>query len=188
MTLSLADSLTHVTDWQYFYFWHSLEEEACSTDSWIQISISIDTFNYLSQNYDILIKCFSLGTKHPAMLVSPLSSWIALPTRCEVGALRHFLSDFRQDCHPSWWKFRWIARIGENWGDKIVTKFGDTLGDDFVTYCFTQYGDFFGELPEMVRIKVTKMSPNLVTNLVTILSLFISPIMVIFGGICQNWW
>ena len=75
----------------------------------------------------------------------------------EVGALRHFLSDFRQDCHPSWWKFRWIAWIGENWGDEIVTKFGDTLGDDFVTYCFTQYGDFFGELPEMVRIKVTKM-------------------------------
>jgi len=61
------------------------------------------------------------------------------------------------------------------------------LGDDFVTYCFTQYGDFFGELPEMVRIEVTKMSPNLVTILVTILSLFISPIMVIFGGICQNW-
>jgi len=106
----------------------------------------------------------------------------------EVGALRHFLSDFRQDCHQSWWKFRWIAWIGEKWGDKIVTKFGDTLGDDFVTYCFTQYGDFFGELPEMVRIEVTKMSPNLVTILVTILSLFISPIMVIFGGICQNWW
>ena len=106
----------------------------------------------------------------------------------EVGALRHFLSDFRQDCHPSWWKFRWIAWIGENWGDKIVTKFGDTLGDDFVTYCFTQYGDFLGELPEMVRVKVTKMSPNLVTILVTILSLFVSPIMVIFGGICQNWW
>ena len=106
----------------------------------------------------------------------------------EVGALRHFLSDFRQDCHPSWWKFRWIAWIGENWGDEIVTKFGDTLGDDFVTYCFTQYGDFFGELPEMVRIEVTKMSPNLVTILVTILSLITSPNMVIYLGNCLKWW
>ena len=89
MTLSLADSLTRVTDWQYFYFLHSfypwgggLQYRVCTTDSWIQISISIDTFIYLSQNYDILIKCFSLGTKHPAMLVSLLSSWSALPTRC----------------------------------------------------------------------------------------------------------
>ena len=129
---------------------------------------------------------------HPAasfqIKIKSLCLWFPTYPPSEVGALRHFLSDFRQDCHPSWWKFRWIAWIGENWGDEIVTKFGDTLGDDFVTYCFTQYGDFLGELPEMVRIKVTKMSPNLVTNLVTILSLFISPIMVIFGGICRNWW
>ena len=69
----------------------------------------------------------------------------------------------------------------------MITSFGDNACDDFVTICFTQYGDSFGELPEMVRIKVTKMSPDLVTNLVTILSLFISPIMVIFGGICRNW-
>ena len=42
--------------------------------------------------------------------------------------------------------------IGDNLGDGIITNFGDNLCDDFATICFTQYGDFFVDLPEMVRI------------------------------------
>ena len=42
------------------------------------------------------------------------------------------------------------AGIGDNLGDGIITNFGDNLCDDFATICFTQYGDFFVDLPEMV--------------------------------------
>ena len=58
----------------------------------------------------------------------------------------------------------------------------------FVHLFFTQYGDFRGDLPELVIIKVMVWSPYLVKIHVTILSLFISPHRVIFLGICQNWW
>ena len=40
---------------------------------------------------------------------------------------------------------------------------------------------------QLVKNKVMKLSQNLVTIHVTILSLFVSPNMVIFWVICQNW-
>ena len=46
----------------------------------------------------------------------------------------------------------------------------------------THFGEHVGELPELVRIEVMKRSPNFVIMRVTILSLFVSPNMVIFGG------
>ena len=52
-------------------------------------------------------------------------------------------------------------------GDGIITNFGDNLCDDFATICFTQYGDFFVDLPEMVRIEVIKLALYLVTIRVT---------------------
>ena len=90
--------------------------------------------------------------------------------------------------HPIWWFFWRTAWNGENWGDENVTKFGDNSCDDFVTFYFTHYGDFWGDLPELVIIKVMVWSPYLVKIHVTILSLFVSPHRVIFLGICQNWW
>ena len=54
--------------------------------------------------------------------------------------------------HPIGWFFWGSAGIGDNLGDGIITNFGDNLCDDFATICFTQYGDFFVDLPEMVRI------------------------------------
>ena len=68
----------------------------------------------------------------------------------------------------------------------MITVFGENPCDDSVTFCFTQYGDFLGDLPEMVRIEVMKRSPYLVTICVTILSLFVSPNMVNFWVICRN--
>ena len=69
------------------------------------------------------------------------------------------------DCHPIWWQFRWIAWIGdnqgdekitvfgenpcddfENWGDEMITEICDNSCDDSVTFCFTQYGEFLGDL------------------------------------------
>ena len=58
----------------------------------------------------------------------------------------------------------------------------------FVHLFFTQYGDLWGDLPELVIFKVMVWSPYLVKIHVTILSLFVSPHRVIFLGICQNWW
>ena len=46
----------------------------------------------------------------------------------------------------------------------------------------THSGEHVGESPELVRIEVMKRSPNFVIMRVTILSLFVSPNMVIFGG------
>ena len=78
----------------------------------------------------------------------------------------------------------------------MITVFGENSCDNFVTFYFTPYGDFFGDLPELVTIKVIVWSPRLVTMHVTILSLFVSPNMVIFKVIhrifltkCHlNWW
>ena len=50
------------------------------------------------------------------------------------------------------------AGISENLGDGLITNFGDNFCDDFATICFTQYGDFFVDLPEMVRIEVIKLA------------------------------
>ena len=90
--------------------------------------------------------------------------------------------------HPIWWFFWGTAWNGENWGDENVTKFGDNSCDDFVTFYVTHYGDFWGDLPELVIIKVMVWSPYLVKIHVTILSLFVSPHRVIFLGICRNRW
>ena len=90
--------------------------------------------------------------------------------------------------HPIWWFFWRTAWNGENWGDENVTKFGDNSCDDFVTFYVTHYGDFWGDLPELVIIKVMVWSPYLVKIHVTILSLFVSPHRVIFLGICRNRW
>ena len=62
----------------------------------------------------------------------------------------------------------------------MITVFGDNLCDILATFCFTQYSAFWGDLTELVRIKALKGSPHLVTMHVTILSLFVSPNMVIF--------
>ena len=78
----------------------------------------------------------------------------------------------------------------------MITVFGENSCDNFVTFYFTPYGDFFGDLPELVTIKVIVWSPRLVTMHVTILSLFVSPNVVIFKVIhrifltkCHlNWW
>ena len=64
--------------------------------------------------------------------------------------------------HPIGWFFWGSAGIGDNLGDGIITNFGDNLCDDFATICFTQYGDFFVDLPEMMRIKVIKLALYLV--------------------------
>ena len=76
--------------------------------------------------------------------------------------------------HPIWWFFGRSARNGENWSDEEITTFGDNLCDDFVTFCFTQYGEFLGDLPELVRIKVIKItifgktkSDKIITQIVT---------------------
>ena len=36
----------------------------------------------------------------------------------------------------------------------MITVFGENSCDNFVTFYFTPYGDFFGDLPELVTIKV----------------------------------
>ena len=54
--------------------------------------------------------------------------------------------------HPIWWFFGRSARNGENWSDEEITTFGDNLCDDFVTFCFTQNGEFLGDLPELVYL------------------------------------
>ena len=69
--------------------------------------------------------------------------------------------------HPIGWFIGGFAGIGDNLGDGIITNFGDNLCDDFATICFTQYGDFFVDLPEMVRIEVIKLALYLVTIRVT---------------------
>ena len=52
------------------------------------------------------------------------------------------------------WFFWESARIGESYGDEEITIFGENTSGDFVKNCFTQYGEFFGDLQELVKIKV----------------------------------
>ena len=68
--------------------------------------------------------------------------------------------------HHIWWKFVW----------------------QLCHFLFHSKRWFFWELPELVIIKVMKLSPYLVTICVTIMSFFASPIVVIFPGFCRNWW
>ena len=52
----------------------------------------------------------------------------------------------------------------------------------------TNWGEIFGDLHELVIIKVMQISLYLVKTLLTILSLFVPSNFAIFGGICRNWW
>ena len=82
----------------------------------------------------------------------------------------------------------WFAWIGDNQGDANITLLGENLGDNFVTFYFTQFCDFLGDLPELVKVKVTMRSPYLMKMRVTILLRIVSPSTVNFLGICRNWW